>query len=42
MDDTYTLDQIVDAIIQAADDVVTAIAYQDKEMLEDILRDYLH
>lgn len=42
MDDTYTIEQIIDAITQAGDDIVAAIAYQDREMLEDILREYLH
>lgn len=39
---TYTLTQIINAITQAGDDIVAAIAYQDREMLEDILREYLH
>lgn len=41
MEDTYTLDQIIDAIVQAGDDICLAIAWQDREMLEDVLKDYL-
>ena len=41
MEDKYTIEQIVDAIIQASDDVVAAIQYEDRDMLEDALRDFL-
>lgn len=37
----YTAEQILDALVQANDEVVTAIRYQDKDMLRDILMDYL-
>lgn len=41
MEERYTLEQIIDAITQADDEVVAAINYRDREMLEDVLRDYL-
>lgn len=40
-DNRYTIDQIMDALIQADGDVITAIRYQDREMLRDLLVDYL-
>ena len=41
MEERYTLEQIIDAITQADDEIVDAINYRDREMLEDVLRDYL-
>lgn len=41
MEERYTLEQIIDAITQADDEVVAAINYRDREKLEDVLRDYL-
>lgn len=37
----YTIEQILDAITQADEEIVQAIQYQDREMLEHLLRDYL-
>lgn len=42
MEEKYTLEQIVDAIIQAMDDLIYAIQYTDRECIEDIMRDYLN
>ena len=41
MEGKYTIDQIIEAIMQDPEEVIAAIRYGDKEMLEDILRDYL-
>lgn len=38
----YTIEQIIDAIVQADDEMICAIQYGDREGLEDVLRDYLH
>lgn len=38
---TYTLEQIVDAIMQGGEDVIQAIEYEDREMLEDVIKDFL-
>lgn len=37
----YTIEQIIDAIEQAGEDIVVAIMYNDRDMIEDILRDFL-
>ena len=37
----YTIEQIIDAIVQAGEDIVAAITYNDRDMLEDIIRDFL-
>lgn len=37
----YTLEQIIDAIVQADDSVAYAIHHKDREMLEDVLKNYL-
>lgn len=42
IEETYTLDQIVEAITQADDELICAIQYKDREGVEDVLRDYLH
>lgn len=42
MEEKYTIDQILDAIVQADDEIVTAIQYQDADMVRDVLMDYLH
>lgn len=42
MEEKYTIEQIIEAITQAGDDITVAIAYKDREMLEDVLKDYLH
>lgn len=41
MEEKYTLEQIIDAIVQADAAVVVAIRTQDREILEDVLKDYL-
>ena len=38
----YTIEQIIDAITRATYDIVYAIQTQDREMLENVLQDYLH
>lgn len=38
----YTLEQIIDVIIQSYDDITCAVQMQDRNMLEDVLKDYLH
>lgn len=38
----YTIEQIIDAITQASYDILYAMQTQDREMLEDVLKDYLH
>lgn len=40
-EEKYTLEQIIDAITQADEEVYVAIAYKDREMLEDVLKEYL-
>lgn len=40
-EEKYTVEQIVDAITQADEEIVVAIAHKDREMLEDVLKDYL-
>lgn len=41
-EETYTIEQIIEAIVQADKEIVQAIQYKDREMLEDVLKDYLH
>lgn len=41
MEEKYTIEQIVNAIVQADDEVIAAIQYNDREMLKDVLQDYL-
>lgn len=38
---TYTLEHIVDAVVQADEEIVSAITRKDREMLESALRDSL-
>ncbi len=38
----YTLDEILNAITQADEEIIVAIQHKDREMLEDVLKDYLH
>lgn len=42
MEEKYTLEQILDAITQAGEEIVCAIHCKDREMLEDVLEDYLN
>lgn len=37
----YTIEQIIDAIVQADEEIVQSIRCKDREMLEDVLKDYL-
>jgi len=41
MEEKYTIEQILEALMQADDDVIAAIQYQDRDMLRDLLIDYL-
>ena len=41
-EEKYTIEQILDAIVQADDEIICAIQYGDREGLEDVLKDYLH
>lgn len=41
-EEKYTMKQIIDAITQADEEVIQAIRYKDREMLEDVLKDFLH
>ena len=41
MEKKYTLEQIIDAIVQGEDYVVYAIQHKDRQVLEDVLREYL-
>lgn len=41
-EEKYTIEQIIDAIVQADEEIIQAIEYNDREMLEDVLKDYLH
>lgn len=40
-EEKYTIEQILDAITQADKEIIEAIRYQDRDMLEDLLKDYL-
>lgn len=37
----YTIEQIMDAIVQADEEIMQAIKCKDREMLENVLKDYL-
>lgn len=41
-EEIYTIEQIIDAITQADEEIIQAIRYKDREMLEDVLKDYLN
>lgn len=41
-EERYAIEQIIDAIAQADDEIICAIQYGDREGLEDVLKDYLH
>ena len=41
MEEKYTLEQIIDAIVQADEAVIVAIRTKDREMLEDAIKDFL-
>lgn len=40
-EEKFTIEQIIDAIVQADEEIIQAIQYKDREMLEDALIDYL-
>lgn len=40
-EEKYTVEQIVDAITQADEEVIQAVCCKDREWLEDILKEYL-
>lgn len=40
-EEKYTLDQIVDAMVQADGVIILAIKHQDREWVKDVLKDYL-
>ena len=41
MGEKYTLEQILNAITQAGEEIVCAIHCKDREMLESVMEDYL-
>lgn len=41
-EEKYTIEQILDAIVQADNEIISAIQYRDREWLKDVLKDYLH
>lgn len=41
MEEKYTLEQIIDAIVQADDEIIYAIQCKDRELLQDVLKEYL-
>ncbi len=40
-EEKYTIEQIMDAIVQTDEEIMQAIKCKDREMLEDVLKDYL-
>lgn len=40
-EEKYTIEQILDVIEQVGEDIVVAITYNDRDMLEDMLRDFM-
>lgn len=40
-EEKYTIEQIIDAIVQADEEIIVAISHKDREMLEDALKDFL-
>lgn len=42
MEKMYTLEQIIEAIVQADESVVVAIRTKDREFLEEILKEFLN
>ena len=40
-EERYAIEQIIDAITQADEEIIQAVRYKDKEMLGDVLKDYL-
>ncbi len=40
-EEKYTVEQIIDAIVQADEEIIVAISHKDREMLKDVLKDFL-
>ncbi len=40
-EEKYTIEQIIDAIVQVDEEIIFAIYRKDREMLEDTLKDFL-
>ena len=40
-EEKYTIEQIIEAITQADEEIIQAIQYKDREMLVNILEEYL-
>jgi len=41
-EEKYTINQILDAITQADKEIIVALTHKDREMLKDILKDFLN
>lgn len=41
-EEKYIIEQLIDAIVQADDEIICAIQYGDREGLEDVLKEYLN
>ena len=41
-EERYTVEQIVEAIVQADEHIIQAMLYHDRDGLEDVLKDFLH
>lgn len=41
-EEKYTIEQIIEAIVQADEEIIVAISHKGREMLEDALKDYLN
>lgn len=41
-EERYTVDQIVEAIVQADEHIIQAILYRDRYDLKDVLEEFLH
>lgn len=41
-EEKYTIEQIIDAIVQGDGEIIHAIQYGDREGLEDALKEYIY
>ena len=41
-EEKYTINQILDAITQTDKEIIVALTHKDREMLKDILKDFLN
>lgn len=41
-EEKYMIEEIIDAIVQSSYDIMYAMQAQDREMLKDVLEEYLH